>query len=113
MDQIGCYISTDIRGVISKEAIHRLKKLVNINKVDFVSVFEPFVDKNKIEGYKRFLGFQYSISNENGKTLCFWSINLLATTIINEYHQITITFEDGVGGDKAYISAIYTKCIST
>lgn len=62
----------NIRGVRSKKAIHRLKKLIDINNIIFTAIMEPMVDKNKVEGYRKFLGFQNCISNDNGKVWCFW-----------------------------------------
>lgn len=44
------------RGLISKKSILILKHLVNINKIQLVFIFEPFVSID-IEGYKRFLDF--------------------------------------------------------
>ncbi|OIS97554.1 hypothetical protein A4A49_07321 [Nicotiana attenuata] len=54
-------------GMRSKKAIYRLKLLININKVVFVAIFEPFGDMSKICGYKRFLGFKHCKANVTGK----------------------------------------------
>lgn len=53
----------NIRGVRPKNAIHRLKNLININNYNFEVVFEPFLNSNKIDGYKRLLGFQHYLAN--------------------------------------------------
>ncbi|KAK6796465.1 hypothetical protein RDI58_004166 [Solanum bulbocastanum] len=65
----------NIRRVRSKGAIHRLKNLVQINNIQFVAIFEPFVDKQKIDGYRKFLGFHQCLANSNGKIWCFWRNN--------------------------------------
>jgi len=56
----------NIRGVRTKKAIHRLKSLVKRNCIHYVAIFEPFIKMNKIEGYKKFLGFHHCISNDIG-----------------------------------------------
>ncbi|XP_060210412.1 uncharacterized protein LOC132637319 [Lycium barbarum] len=56
----------NIRGVRTKKPIHRLKSLIKLNNAQFVAIFEPFIDKKKIERYKKFLGFQNCLSNDIG-----------------------------------------------
>lgn len=41
----------NIRGVKSKKAIHRFKKIIQINKVDSTVIMEPFVNMDKINKY--------------------------------------------------------------
>lgn len=45
----------------------QIKKLININKCEYLAIFEPYIDSNKIEGYKKFLGFQHCVANDNGQ----------------------------------------------
>lgn len=103
----------NIRGVKSKKAIHRLKNLITINKVAFVAIMEPFVQKEKIEGYKKFMGFHQCISNDNGKIWCFWTTNCQTTTMTNEDQQITINISEGGEGNGLFVTAVYAKCTST
>lgn len=74
----------NIIGVRSKKVIHRLKHLIAISKVEFIAIMEPFVRKEKIEGYRNFLGFHQCISNDNGQIWCFWTTNCQTTIITNE-----------------------------
>lgn len=70
---------------------------------------EPMVSKDKIEGYKKFLGYQQCISNDNGKTWCLWK-NISQTSIIENHKQhISIKLEDGASNPPIVITAIYTK----
>lgn len=48
----------------SKKANQKFKQLVQINNLQFVSIFEPFVRKDKVESYRRFLGFDHCLSND-------------------------------------------------
>lgn len=100
----------NIRGVRSKKAIYRLKNLVGINGVQFVAVFETFISKDKIEGYKRFLGFQHCFANELGHIWCFWSNNLQGNVISSDDQQITINFQDNASDKDITIFAVYAKC---
>ncbi|XP_060202973.1 uncharacterized protein LOC132631415 [Lycium barbarum] len=98
----------NIRDVRTKKAIHRLKSLIKLNNSQFVAIFEPFIDKKKIKGYKKFLGFQNCLSNEIGQIWCFWSTNFQATAISNKDQQITLHLKDGTGvGNEG---AVYAKC---
>ncbi|XP_070034183.1 uncharacterized protein [Nicotiana tomentosiformis] len=70
------------------------------------------VSKDKIEGYRKFLGFKECISNANGKIWCFWK-NLNQTTIIaNEEQHISIKFEDDMDNPPVVITSVYAKCTS-
>ncbi|XP_075076994.1 uncharacterized protein LOC142163768 [Nicotiana tabacum] len=74
---------------------------------------EPFVQKEKIEGYKKFMGFHQCISNDNGKIWCFWTTNCQTTTMTNEDQQITINISEEGGGNGLFVTAVYAKCTST
>ncbi|XP_070049368.1 uncharacterized protein [Nicotiana tomentosiformis] len=100
----------NIRGVRSKKAIHRLKHLIHINNAQFVAIFEPFISKEKIDGYRNFLGFQACISNINGQIWCFWKNHLNTTIIVNEDQHITIKFNEGFDKSNIFITAVYAKC---
>ncbi|OIT36491.1 hypothetical protein A4A49_60450, partial [Nicotiana attenuata] len=97
----------------SKNAIHRLKNLITINKVVFVAIMEPFVRKEKIEGYKKFLGFHKCISNDNGKIWCFWTTNCQTTVLTNEDQQITINISEKGEGNGLFLTAVYVKCTAS
>lgn len=101
-----------IRGVRSKKAIHRLKHLININKITFAAIIEPFVDMNKIEGYRKFLGFQYCKANINGKIWCFWSYFDQFEIIANEEQQLSINFKETAEEKGIVITTVYAKCTS-
>lgn len=99
----------NIRGVRSKKAIHRLKILVNINKVAFVAIMEPSVNMNKIEGYNFFLGFQHCLANTNGKIWCFWNHLDVFKVLANEEQHLTIQYTDK-SIDDIFITSVYAKC---
>lgn len=98
-------------GKIQKwKAIHRLRNLINMNNIQFFAILEPMIDKNKIEGYKRFLGYENCLSNDNGKIWCFWIDYCKAIVISNEEQQITICMEDSINNSRMYITRIHAKC---
>ncbi|XP_070024616.1 uncharacterized protein [Nicotiana sylvestris] len=94
----------------SKKAIHRLKYLIDINKVVFVAIMEPFIDKNKIEGYKRFLGFQHGVTNPSGQIWCFCNSQCDPIVIAEDDQQITLNIKDNMQDKGLYVTAIYAKC---
>lgn len=89
-----------------QKVIHRLKKLVKINKVFFVALCEPFVDQSKIEGYKRFLVFQHCLSNITGKVWCFW--NYLDQAVVFSSDEQPLTANGGY--NTYFITDVYAKC---
>lgn len=99
-----------IRGVRSKRAIHRLKHLIKINHIHFVAIFEPFISDNKIEGYKKFLGFDFCKANRNGQIWCFWKKGFKTTIVANDDQQITIHFSEDSRHDNFYVASVYAKC---
>ncbi|WMV54211.1 hypothetical protein MTR67_047596 [Solanum verrucosum] len=94
----------------SKKANHRIKYLVHINRVVYLAILEPLVNKTKIEGYRKFLGFQYCLANTNGKIWCFWNHLDQVEVIANEEQHITIKFKDRNGANSRYVSVIYAEC---
>lgn len=89
-----------------------MKHLVTINRVDFVAIMEPFVSKDKVEGYMRFLGFHNCIANENGKIWCFWTIGCQTTIAANEEQQITVNFKDNTDEVGVFVNVVYAKSSS-
>lgn len=67
---------------------------------------------NKIEGYKKFLGFQYRKANINGKTWCFWSYIDQFEIIANEEQQLSINFKETAQDKGTVITTVYAKCTS-
>lgn len=100
----------NIRGVRSKKAIHRLKNLISINNTQFVAIFEPFVIKDKIEGYRKFLGYQSCIANSNGKIWYFWNHNYQSDVLVIEDKQIIIKFNNNSNNYEIFVTTVYAKC---
>lgn len=100
----------NITGIRSKKVIHRLKQLIDINNTLFTTIMEPMVDKDKIEGYIKFLGYQQCISNDNRKIWCFWNNISQISIINNKEQQISIKIDDGSTNHPIVITAVYAKC---
>ncbi|OIT21290.1 hypothetical protein A4A49_35793 [Nicotiana attenuata] len=98
------------RGVNTKKAMPRLKKLVNINKVEFIALMEPFASMNKIDKYMRFLMFKHCISNTNGQNWLMWSGNFQTSVVSVNDQQITIIMQNGVNATSMFITIVYAKC---
>ncbi|MCD7467211.1 hypothetical protein HAX54_004503 [Datura stramonium] len=62
----------NIRGIKSKGATNKLKKLIIKYKVEIVALLEPFLDNSQIDGFKRILGVDQAAHNVNGKLWIFW-----------------------------------------
>lgn len=99
----------NIRGMRSKKANQRLKRLVNKYKVDMVTISEPMLNMNKIEGYKIYLGFKHCTTNVNGKLWCFWRDNCIASVIQSHDQHITINIKKDQYCKKFFVTAVYAK----
>ncbi|XP_070019754.1 uncharacterized protein [Nicotiana sylvestris] len=102
----------NIRGVRSKKAIHSLKRLTDINNTHFVAIFEPFISKEKIDGYMRFLGFQHCHSNGNGKIWYFWNSFNNKKFFSESDQHITIKLDKAIINQYILITTVYAKCNS-
>nr|XP_009619005.1 uncharacterized protein LOC104111103 [Nicotiana tomentosiformis] len=71
---------------------------------------EHFVDKNKIEVYNRFLGFQHGAANPNGQIWCFWNSQCDPIVIAEDDQQITLNIKDKMQDKGLYVTAVYAKC---
>ncbi|XP_060178298.1 uncharacterized protein LOC132608263 [Lycium barbarum] len=103
----------NIREVRSRKAIHKLKRMVNKHKTDMVAMSEPLVNSNKIEGYKRFLGFNHCISNINGKIWCFWRDGCDVSVIQNHVQQMTLKVQKNQNCQEMFVTAVYAKCTAS
>ncbi|OIT37701.1 hypothetical protein A4A49_57385, partial [Nicotiana attenuata] len=88
----------------------RLKNLVSFNKVAFVAIYEPFMNMNKIEGYKRYLGFQHCMTNSNGQIWCFWKGLNHTICIANTDQQLTLNMKDTPSEIGTVVMVVYAKC---
>ncbi|XP_059306439.1 uncharacterized protein LOC132057867 [Lycium ferocissimum] len=77
-----------------------------------MAISEPFINKNKIDGYKRFLRFHHSIANSSGQIWCFWNHVDHYEILENNDQQITIKLKDSPNDSGTYITAIYAKCLA-
>lgn len=102
----------NMRGVISKKSIHKLKLLTNNNKVIFIAIYEPLVNKSNIEGHRRFLLFQHCNANTNGKILCFWNHLDNACVMENDDQQMTLTFKTPRNNSDILFTDVYANCTS-
>ncbi|KAM3327342.1 hypothetical protein P3S67_002468 [Capsicum chacoense] len=100
----------NIRTVRSEKAIHRLKQHTNINKVSFVAILDPSVDMSKIDGYRRFLGFQHCVANVNGKIWCFWNFLDHTEVVVDHEQHITLNMKEPNANTSVFITAVYAKC---
>lgn len=87
-----------------------LKTLIDNNNTHFVAIFEPFISKEKVDGHRRFLGFQHCHSNSNGQIWCFWnSLNNKKVFLDSDQH-ITIKLEKAISNKNILITVVYDKC---
>ncbi|XP_060200547.1 uncharacterized protein LOC132628799 [Lycium barbarum] len=87
--------------------------MVNKHKTDMVAISEPLVNSNKIEGYKRFLGFNHCISNINGKIWCFWRDGCDVSVIHNHVQQMTLKVQKNHNCQELFVTAVYAKCTAS
>lgn len=66
-------INWNIRVMISKGTSERLAKLIRIHKAHMVILQEPFLSFDKLEDYRRYLGFDQQVSNKYTKLWFFWN----------------------------------------
>lgn len=67
---------------------------------------------DKIDGYKRFLGFHNCQHNISGKLWCFSRDNLHGITISNDEQQLTINLKTGRNDFGIFVTAIYAEYTS-
>ncbi|XP_060181837.1 uncharacterized protein LOC132611422 [Lycium barbarum] len=84
--------------------------MVNKYKVDMVAISEPMVNKNKVEGYKRYLGFNQCLVNSNGQIWCFWRNNCTVDNIQIHDQLVTFKFQQNGSNHDYYVTIVYAKC---
>lgn len=91
--------------MISEGASERLAKLIRTHKAHIVILQEPFLSSDKLEEYRRYLGFDQAVTNKCSKLWCFWNNELDCDVIDNSRQQITLKIK---GDEHTYwITAVY------
>lgn len=75
-----------------------------------VAIFEPFVNANKVKGYKNILGVQHCTNNYNGQIQYFWRDSCQAVVVFVHEQQIYLRFRGKNSSDWFFITAVYAKC---
>ncbi|XP_060195386.1 uncharacterized protein LOC132624660 [Lycium barbarum] len=107
----------NIRGIGSRGAFDRLKKITHIHKATFVALQEPFVhnaviNKNKIQKYKRKLGFTNAVTNKNGKIWCLWDDDFKCKVISDHNQQLTLEIQHSSHNEGFVVTIVYAKTSS-
>ncbi|XP_015158568.1 uncharacterized protein [Solanum tuberosum] len=64
----------------------------------------------KINGYKRYFGFQHCMANNNGQIWCFWNNGGHTQVIANTDQQLTLHLKDSPSDTGIFVTAVYAKC---
>ncbi|XP_059285831.1 uncharacterized protein LOC132039351 [Lycium ferocissimum] len=75
-----------------------------------VAISEPMVHKNKVEGCKRFLGFNNCITNSNRQIWCFSRDSFIVSITKNQDQLITLKIQKNNNSQDLYVTVVYAKC---
>jgi len=67
---------------------------------------------SKIAGYRKFLGFQYCMSNTNGKIWYFWNHLNNTSVLANDDQHMTLNFKCPRNNSDIFVTAVYAKFTS-
>ncbi|XP_060211761.1 uncharacterized protein LOC132639325 [Lycium barbarum] len=98
----------NIRSIKTNGALERLKQLIKAEKLPIIALAEPFHKDNKLDKYKRILGYHYAHSNYNSQIWIFWDSNTDCTISDEDDQQVTCTIT--INGTPFLITYIYAKC---
>ncbi|XP_060190624.1 uncharacterized protein LOC132619874 [Lycium barbarum] len=98
----------NIRGITSNGAFDRLKQLKRQYNLGFIAVQEPFSRMDKLEKFRRRMGFHFSYANSSNKIWLFCEEEYNCTIIVDHEQHLTcqIKYDDVV----ITITIVYAKC---
>ncbi|XP_060200560.1 uncharacterized protein LOC132628814 [Lycium barbarum] len=93
----------------SKGALERLTKVVKLYNIDFVALQEPFFKSNKVDKFRRRLGFDHAISNSHSKVWIFWNTNIVCSVISKTRQQVTLQVDWQRSTYMSWITIVYAR----
>ncbi|KAM3305729.1 hypothetical protein P3S67_012596 [Capsicum chacoense] len=97
-----------IRSINSNGALERLKRLIKSKNLPIIALAKPFHKDNRLDKYKRILGYQFAYSNCNSQIWLFGDSNM--DCIISEEDDQQVTCTITIKGNPLLISYVYAKC---
>ncbi|XP_060188598.1 uncharacterized protein LOC132617573 [Lycium barbarum] len=79
------------------------------NKAEQAEKMEPFLQSNKIEKFRRKLGFDHAISNSHSKVWIFWKANIICSVLSKSRQQVTLQVQLQGNADMSWITIVYAR----
>lgn len=96
------------RSINTDGALERLKQMINFEKYLIIAISKPFYKKDKLEKYKKILGYQNAYSTCNSQIWLFWNNNLDCQILDTDDQQVSCIVK--MDNTTAVVSLIYAKC---
>lgn len=98
----------NIRSIKSDGALERLKQMIISEKFPIIALSEPFYKEEKIDKYKRILGYHNSFSNSNSQIWICWDSTLDCQITDSDEQQVSCSIN--LNSNSMMITFIYAKC---
>lgn len=82
--------------------------MIRSNKFPFIALAEPFYKANKLEKYRRSLGYHNTYANNNSQIWLFWEEDLDCVVIDEDEKQITCIIK--YNRISLLVSYVYSRC---
>lgn len=102
-------LNWNIRGMKSQAATERLNYLINLYKLSFIAIQEPFVKEDKIDSFRVILNMHGCFANSSNKIWIFWKSSLNCNVYVSEDQMVTCKLMDTTNNKDLFISVVYAK----
>ncbi|KAL2462036.1 Uncharacterized protein Adt_45456 [Abeliophyllum distichum] len=84
----------NVKGVRASKTRKRIKKLVQLHRIYFLVLLEPFLFEDSFDFIRRSVGFDVDVQNQSNKIWCFWNVETTVSMIIDHLRFLHLMIED-------------------
>lgn len=100
----------NIRGIINKSAIRRMKKLIKLHKLSFFAIIEPKAYSGDILDFQRIFACNGFCSNDKGSIWIFWKNEVQMKLIISTDQYIHMEMSHPILSTTVMLSFCIGSC---
>ena len=101
----------NVRGVSKAPTVRRLKKLIQIHKIQFLAICEPCLEVGRAERYRCRLKFHSLLHNSMGTIWFFIQENFSGSIIGESPQHVSIRLShDHIPGSRVVVPFVHARC---
>nr|XP_027086510.1 uncharacterized protein LOC113708247 [Coffea arabica] len=101
----------NVRGISKAPKLRRIKKLIQMNNLQFLAFCEPWLEVDKVEQYRHKLGFHGVVHNVVGSIWVFFQEPFSGLVVGESPQHVSVRLShDHVPGSHLVVSFVHARC---